>query len=370
MATLASVPQTATARVRPLDDRDLPAIVEMRRRLFGSSPALTPEAHADLFREVLIDNPWRDDDICSLVYEQGSRIIGFIGATTRRLTMKGRVYRAAVCQHLMVEPDSRSSFAAVALFRAFLSGPQDLSMTDTAGDLSRGLMERLGASTALPHSISWFRRLQPATCVLSELRERRGLRTVAASVAPFGDVVDAFLARRAQRRLQQDSDGVVTVEAAGADDLLAASRALCPAGFLRPDYDARWLSWLIGLFGRQDRLGQLEIVMVRGGRGETLGWFIYLMNRHGISEVLQIGATDKTIEIVLAHLVSHARDRGALTLRGRIDPRFMRAFARREFDVMPGLRWMLVHSSRPELLQAIHYGHCSLSPLDGDLWFL
>ena len=367
MATIASVTKIATARVRPLDVRDLPAIVEMRRRLFGSSPALTPEAHADLFREVLIENPWRDDDICSLVYEQGSRIVGFIGATTRRLTLEGRVYRAAVCQHLMVEPDSRSSLAAVELFRAFLSGPQDLSMTDTAGDVSRRLLERLGASTALPHSISWLRRLQPATCALSELRERRGLRAVAAGVAPLGHLVDAVLAKRAANRFRHVGS---TVEDVDGERILAACEALCDRRLLRLDYDATWLGWVLGVWAKQERFGRLETVMVRGGQGEPVGWFVYFVNRQGISEVLQIGATEKTIEGVLAHLVSHARARGALTLRGRVDPRLMRAFARREFDIMPGVRWTLVHSSRPELLQAIHYGHCFLSPLDGDLWFL
>lgn len=367
MATLASVPKIATARVRPLAEGDLPAIVEMRRRLFGSSSTLTLEAHTDLFHDVLFKNPWREDDIGSLVYEQGDRIIGFIGVTTRRLRLDGRVYRAAICQHLMIEPDSRSSLAAVELFRAFLTGPQDLSMTDTAGDVSRKLMERLGASTALSHSISWWRRLQPATCALSELRDHRGLRAIANAMEPASRLVDAVLARRARVRFPQDG---TTVEDVDSERLLAAYESLDDRRLLRLDYDAAWLGWVLGVWGKQEYFGRLETVLLRGARGETLGWFVYFVNRDRISEVLQIGATEKTVDRVLAHLVSHARTRGALTLRGRIDPRFMRAFARREFDIMPGVRWTVVHSSHPELLRAIHYGQCVLSPLDGDLWFL
>lgn len=367
MAMLASVPTTATARVRPLVVGDLPAIVELRGRLFGSRSALTGEEQVNLFRDALLDNPWRDDGICSLVYEQAGRIIGFIGATPRRLTLNGRVYRAGICQHLMVEPDSRSGLAAVALLQAFLSGPQDLSMTDSATDQTRRLMERLGASTALAHSVSWWRRLQPATCALSELRTRRGFRGLAAGAAPIGRVVDQLLAGRAANRFRHLES---TTEDVDAERILVACQALGDRRRLSVDYDATWLGWLLGVWAKQEGFGRLERVLVRGPRGEPIGWFIYCVHRGDISEVLQIGATEKTIDIVLAHLVSHARTRGALTLRGRIDPRFMRAFARREFDVMPGLSWMLVHSVHPDLLQAIHRGQCFLSPLDGDLRFL
>lgn len=365
--TLAFEPKTASTRVRPLADADIPAIIEMRRRLFQSCPTLTPEAHADLFREVLLDNPWSDDAICSLVYEDDGRIRGFIGASTRRLTMNGRVYRAAVSQHLMVEPDSRSSFAAVELLRAFLSGPQDLSITDTAIDVSRSLIERLGGSTALAHSMTWWRRVQPATCALSELGDRPGLGTVAAGLAPIGAAADALLARRAARRFRPVG---TTTDAVDGASILAACETLFDRRLLRPAYDARWLDWVLAVWAKQEPFGRLERVLVRGGRGEPLGWFVYFVNRRGVSEVLQIGATEKTMESVLNHLVAHARARGAVKLRGRLDPRFMKAYARREFELMHCGRWVLVHASRPELLQAIHYGHCFLSPLDGDLWFL
>src|SRR5262249_60171977 len=96
------------------------------------------------------------------------------------MLLHGRPIRAATSMHFMVEPGSRSTLAGVQLLKTFFSGPQDLSLTDTAGAVGRKIWEGIGGDTALAYSINWTRLLRPTRYVVRLLARKYRLVTIVA----------------------------------------------------------------------------------------------------------------------------------------------------------------------------------------------
>src|SRR5258708_9765268 len=86
--------------------------------------------------------------------------------------------RVAIGTQLMVSPESRG-LAGRRLVRAFLTGPQDLSVSDLGNDATRRLWESLGGSVSMAHSVMWEKALRPWQLAVSRLG-RRPLRPGAA----------------------------------------------------------------------------------------------------------------------------------------------------------------------------------------------
>jgi hypothetical protein len=60
------------------------------------------------------------------------------------MSFRGKPIRAAIGSSFMVENAKDNPFAGAALLKAFLSGPQELSITDSANSISEALMKKLG----------------------------------------------------------------------------------------------------------------------------------------------------------------------------------------------------------------------------------
>ncbi len=183
--------------VRPFVEADIPQVAELHRRVFqtGDAPSAELERrYRAYFRGIFLDNPWYDEEVSPLVYEDADgSIAGFLGVMPRRMSIRGRPIQAAVSSQFIVEPGRRSTMAAVHLMKTFMSGPQDVSIADEANCLSRKLWESLGGATALLHSIHWARLLRPAQFGL--LRMGRGTRLGTASVVrPVCRLVDGVAA--------------------------------------------------------------------------------------------------------------------------------------------------------------------------------
>src|SRR5580765_647888 len=81
----------------------------------GPTPASLP-AHFD---ELFLQNPWVEPDIPSYVYEDSqNKLVGFFGILPRRMTLLGKKVRLAFGSNFVVDPESRSSMAAIQLIRA------------------------------------------------------------------------------------------------------------------------------------------------------------------------------------------------------------------------------------------------------------
>src|SRR5260370_27563518 len=98
------------------------------------------------------------------------------------MTFQDKPIRVAIGTQLMVSPESRG-LAGRRLVRAFLTGPQDLSVSDLGNDATRRLWESLGGSVSMAHSGIWEKALRPCQLAVSRLGGR-GVRPGAALAPP------------------------------------------------------------------------------------------------------------------------------------------------------------------------------------------
>jgi hypothetical protein len=357
-------------QVRPFVEDDIPQVADLHRRVFRTSAHPSEQLQAQYtryFKQVFLNNPWYDKDLPSLVYEtaQGA-ITGFLGVMPRWLSIKGRPIQAAVSSQFIVEPGPRSPVAAVQLAKAFLSGPQDLSLADEATTAIRSLWERAGGSTALLYSLSWGRFLRPSQVVLSRLAKQRPLKPLALALRPLAHLVDGMAVRMPGSPFRQ-----VAPSLSGGDlspeTLLACMSEFTRDRVVRPVYDDRSLHWLLEVFAQRNGHGLFQKVILRNTEKEIVGWYLYYLNQEGIGEVVQIGAEKESIKSVLDHLFYHAWRHGAVALTGRIEPQFIQELSERSCIFHHREQWVLVHSNTPELLQAIHTGDAVLTRLEGEL---
>jgi hypothetical protein len=137
---------------------------------------------------------------------------------------------------------------------------------------------------------------------------------------------------------------------------------------LRPEYDERSLSWLLHQLTEKRNLGTLRQRVVLGANGDLAGWYIGFVMPGGFAQVVQLVAQDGHHATVAGHLFHDAWRRGAVALAGRLDPALAGALAAPDCHFRREAPWMLVHSRRAELVQAIHDGDALLTRLDGEWW--
>jgi hypothetical protein len=346
-------------------EQDIPQVARVHQAAFrlGDSPA-----YHDYFTRVFLQNPAGEGPLPSLVYEDSDgRVVGFVGIVPRRVVMNGHHYQAVVSSQFIVDPTSHVGLVAVRLARAYLEGPQDLSIADEANDVSRKIWEGLGGTTALLLSLYWTRPLRPARLAISYLRQRRGFRLLAAAASPLARVADTLATRLPGSHFRQSQPS------ASADDLcaptvLAHMPEVCGSASLRVQYDDRTFKWLLDRAANRTAGGRLLNATLRNGQN-MLGWYICHLGRDGIADVAQLAATPSSIHEVLDHLFHHAWREGAVAVTGRLDPRFMEALSDKYCLFHRRGPWVLIKANTPELLRSFETGDTCFSRLDGE-WSL
>jgi hypothetical protein len=366
--------------VRPFTRSDIPQVVRLFQKVFFDNGRAAPSSSKldAYFEETFFHSPLTEkgaekgteEEIPSLVYETSDgAIAGFIGIVPRRMLLNGRPIRAAVSMHFMVEPGSRSTLAGIQLLKAFFSGPQDLSLTDSAGVVGRKIWEALGGATALAYSINWVRLLRPSRYMLRILGRKHPLvKLLAALLSPLCPIVDAMASRALSHRFGKPD---ASLHAAELDqETLLAGITQFPSGYaLRPNYDSESLLWLLEKADQLARPGELRKIALHDADGELAGWYLYELNTDGIGEVLQVVGRKKSFGEVLNHLFHHGWRNGAIALTGRLDPRFAQEFSDKYCFFNCDGPWTLTHSGKLEVLQAIYQGDLFLTRLEGE-WLM
>jgi hypothetical protein len=358
--------------IRSFTAEDIPQVADLHRRVFKLADQTSPElldAYRTYFTQVYLNNPCQDDDAGSLVYEEKSeRITGFLAMAPRRMSMNGRAVRAKITSQFVVDPNSRG-FAGLQLLKAALAGPQDITIADESNGDSRILWEGLGGVTSYLYSMRWFYPLRPCQFGLFVVRRKKFLPPfLAAASAPVARTLDALAGRIVKSPTRSSGAQLV-----GEDlDCQTLSACLSEAGkkqSMRPDYDHHSLNWLLQRAEQLRSQGRLQKVLLRTAKREIAGWYLYYLNPAGLSEVIQIQAKAHFAHDVLEHLFHDARRQGAIVLSGRMEPSMMQAFSDTHCIFHCGPEWVLIHSRRPELLQAFDRGNMGFSRLDGE-WCL
>ena len=363
------LPRIERGQVRPFVEEDIPQVADLHRRVFGTGDHLTDQmqrSYTSYFREIFLNNPWYDEELSSLVYQDtDGAIVGFLGVMPRWMSFRGRPIQAAISSQFIVEPDRRFTLAAVQLMKAFLSGPQDLSIADEASNTSRRLWERAGGVTARLYSLYWGRLLRPSQFVLARVGKHRLPAPVVATAQAVCRLLDGFATRMPRSPFCQTPPEMAGEEL-DAQTLLAGMAEFSRDRSVRAEYDERSLQWLFEILAQKAEHGVFQKVAVRNAAGALLGWYLYYLNRGGIGEVLQLGARENSIKDVVDHLSYQAWRRGVVAVSGRLEPRFLQELCSSSCVYHHRGMWVLVHAHDPDLLQSIHSGDAVLTRLEGE----
>lgn len=354
--------------LRAFRKEDIPDVVELHGRVFGASPAFSPQTLGGYFEEIFFGSPWFDESLPSLLSVDGaSRLTGFLGVLPRAMSFQGRRLRVAVCTQFMVDPQHRSELAGIQLLKAFLSGPQNLSLADGANDQARRLWVGLGGAAALLYSLHWTRPLRPTRYVLSLLARRAAFAPLALAGRPLGALLDALAARMRPNQFHRRASHLVE-ETLASDVMLSHLPDVLHGIPLRPAYDAQSLAWLLDQAAQKTRHGRLRARAVLDGQRRLVGWYLYYVQPGGVSEVVQIAARDGSSDQVLQRLFADAWRQGAVAVSGRFDPRFLQELSDRHCSFRREGTWTLIHSREADAVAAIHRGDAFLSRLEGEWW--
>jgi GNAT acetyltransferase-like protein len=359
------------AQIRAFVEGDIPRVARLHRAVFKTrdhANAESLDAYHDYFTRVFLNCPLRDSALPCLVYEDGDRIVGFLGVMPRRMAMRGRHFQAAISSQFVVDPAARAGLVAMRLARTFLEGPQDLSISDEASDIARKIWEGLGGMTALLRSLHWTRPLRPATLAISTLQARPRLAPLAVSARPVAMVVDAMATRLPQSHFHQvkpDGSDAETLTEQAVLDYISDRDA---SGSLHVEYDEQTLRWLLEQARRRRAGGSLHAAVIKR-HGRTLGWYFYHHDRDRAANVLHFASTRAGAGDVLAHLFYQASEHGAIAATGRLEPRFLQAFSDNYCLFHRRGPWVLLNSKRSDLVRSFETEDALFSRFDGE-WCL
>jgi hypothetical protein len=364
-------PKAKPSSVRLFREEDIPAVAALHSSVFKLANRATPELVAEYrtyFQRAFFDNPWRDAAVGPLVYQEpGAGITGFMAVTPRHLRINGKPVQLAVMSQFVVDEASRG-LAGMKLLSALFAGAQDITITDESSRAVRVMWEGLGGRTSLAHSMQWFYAVRPCRFGLMILDKTGSLpRALVRLAAPLARSVDTFSARFLKfpyRPVPPEVEG----EELSAAALLPLISELGGKQWLRPDYDAESLEWILERAASLRSSGTFRKVLVKTRDGKLAGWYLYYRNPAGVSQVLQISATPLFTNQVLDHLLYDAWSGGATVLSGRLEMSraFTQAFSDKHFIFHCGPAWVLFHSRRPELMEAFQRGEVYLSRLEGE----
>jgi hypothetical protein len=362
----AAPPARASARIRSLTHEDLPQVAALYELVARSGSRAAAPGLAAHFRRTLLDHPWADPEIPSLVCEEpDGAISGFIGCHVRRLLFDGTPIRLACGGQLVTDPEARKRAVGFFLLREFLAGRQELAITDTAVAATRVMWTRIGGQLAPLQSIGWFRLLRPLPFAVDFARSRR--RGAAGQGrgrdADAGEWISFGLGTRF-RPAAAAAPARAELEPRELAELLPELAATCR---LRPDYDPVFLDWLFGEMRAVRTRGSLIARVVRTRERRVVGCYVYYLRRAGVSDVLQVVATPREVGRVVDDLFAHAKANGAALLRGRLEAPLVEALgSRRCFFRFNGAA--LVHARDPEIVRAIDAGEALLTRMEGEWW--
>lgn len=348
------------AAIRPFTRADLPAVaalVEARLPgwIWGES----------LLAETLVDHPWADPELPSLVaLDDRDEVVGFMGAQVRRLRLDERSIRGVCCSHLVVTADRRAGVAGTLLLRQMLGGPQDLSWTDTATDDVVRLWRGFGGELDYSRSCDWMLVLRPVRWARRILGARIRRQELGRWLTPVAAFPGQGAGPRLMPRAFPDRPPDVTAEEATAATIVEQIPTLTDKMRLRVDYDQEHLETLFAQL--ETAVGPVVRRLVHRAGG-PIGWYVYAHQPSGVSRVLHISALEAETDAVIGELVDHARANGSTVLTGRAEPYLHRSL-RRRFAVLGFARQPVFHTRNQEIRGLLATSSSLLTVLDGE-WF-
>jgi hypothetical protein len=352
--------------VRDLEVGDLQGVASLFAKTFRKSKSPTASLTAYL-QEVFVDHPWSDPDIRSKVFvEAGGHVTGFVGVFPSRLELGERPLRAAVAGSLMVDDPKGNPLAGARLLRAFMAGPQDISVTETANHTALGMWHKAGYPLDAGYSMGWLRILRP----FSAAADTGGrILPPAGILRPLGRILDrgAALARLVPFRPAERAGAKVSFRDVTPEQFGAALMTLSRHFPLRPRWDENALSWFLAQAQEKRDLGYPEWRLGYGPKGQLLGAYVYFSSPGNIGWLLQAVCAPGSEGELVDDLFSHAYDMGYSGIRGSSHPWLIPALMSRR-TMLYGRSFFIADARDKSLLEPIRAGRALVSGLAGETW--
>jgi hypothetical protein len=354
--------------IRPLERDDLPQVASLYEAVSRSGSGPPPQGLASYFERTLLDHPWVDQEIPSLVYLDGQGAVkGFIGSHVRRLRLGGKPVRMACSGQLMSDPAVRNRAVGTLLLRRFFAGPQDLTMTDGATEATRRIWRGLGGAVGHLGSITWVR-LVDWRAAGEQALQRFGMAAWRPVASPALWAVQA-VANRVPVTSLRAKEPLTRAEDLTPELLLEHLPSVSQHWSLVPAYDEQFLAWLFHGMAEVRSRGELVKRLVRDREDRVLGWYVAYLQRRGLSQVMQVAARERDAPAVLDHLFHHAQRAGVAALAGQFEPSLAEALSQRRRRCFLHLSAnFLVHARNPEVLNPILLGQAMITRMDGERW--
>ena len=349
--------------IRPCVREDFAQITHLYQEVFQTQQTHDRDDYQRYLEQANLDNPWVSASIPTLVSEKAGNIDGFLGVIPQRMQFRGSQIRTAVCSALMVEKNQsgqRNPITGVSLLRRFLQGDQDLSLTDTANDITRKIWTGSGGSIAHPYCYTWLRPLKPLKMLMDVgLESDRLVRMM----SPLLGMGDAVLRRMPPVKPKPNDCEVIDISL---QELLDLNQQ-APRRAIMPDHDLESLSWLVQMAEQSETEGPLTRRLVRSRTGKILGWFVYYRSRNATGRVLQLVELGNSFEPLFDSLLHDASQHGLSALWGRAEPGQNKLLTRKRC-LFRGTPWVLVHSQQQEIVDCFQRADALFTGFDGEQW--
>lgn len=357
--------------VRIFRKSDIPQVANLYWDYLVSRSGQVPMELQDTFADLYFNSPWVGDHSPSFIYEDNhGDVLGFIGVITRQMSLGVERLRVGFAGNFVVHPKARSVLAASQLLDAMLSGNQDMLFTDSANDVSRKVLERVGFRLIPSLNIHWARPLQPSRYVVHAIF--RGLGATAG--LPFhivGEPVARLMDSVVGAKLHPLPAATPDLYA---EDLSSKTLLQCLGKFnhgqrLQTVYDCESLQWLLNFMKRNRKRGMLRKVLLRDKNHNIVGWYIYYVKPSNVGEVVQIGAAQALSAGIISAMLRDARRHGLIALHGLAGADDIASFSDTGCFFTCRGGWTLAQSRRSDLIQILLQGKTTFSRLDGE-WCL
>jgi GNAT superfamily N-acetyltransferase len=334
--------------------------------VFDRSEQPTEEALAQYLELVLFDNPWPDDDLPSLIVESPREgVVGFMGRIVRPYRYGDRILRGAVATEVMIDPRFRGQGVGSRMMRAFLEGGQDFTIADRANEGFRRRCEACGGEVASWYSWYWTAPLRPFRFGIRQV----GWRGLTRLTSPLTFALDA-LATRTVPGPYRHSPLVGRLEVLDPTTIPRLLPSCLDQRGLYPVYGDAAIAWLFrrleikleNLHAATDRCA------IRVEPHGVVGWFVSANHPEGVTETVQLVARSEYRDVVLRHLLHHARQSGAIAVRGRFDPLFAAQFIQRREACTLAEPWVVIHTLDDAIAAAFRRGEAFLSRFEAEWW--
>lgn len=354
--------------VRACRREDVPAVADIFARVLLKQKRPPGNDLATYFEELVLGEPeTRSEEARSRVFiDAAGSVRGFIGIWPRRMFLQGRSIEAAAAGSLMVDGPEQHPTAGARLLRSFLTGPQDLSFSETANDISQRMWVKAGGERLPASSLDWLRVLRPAgfaVCVAGDaFRPASWLR-------PLASGVDRLIDARGRNPLPPVSGTAGFRDAeVSTDEIAKLIPSLSDSYALHPDWQTPGLPLLLAHAESKERYGKQYRRIVYDARSqEPVGCYLYYARRGGVARVLQVLTLPQSVGATLDNLFRHAAGIGCVAVRGRVEPDLLDALIARR-SLLFHVSAMMVHARDKALLAEVRQSRALLTGLAGESW--